>query len=95
MPLGKKSAPLWIDAMERLVARVRVLCEVAVDRDATARWALVNVVLEVLAMALAVDVLKELLSVMNGDAPEGNAVAAMKADFGSTRLELQGVSCDG
>ena len=77
--------------MERLVAGVWVLCEVAVDRDATARWALVDVVLEVLAIALTVDMLKEFLSVMYSNASERDSIAALKADFGSTRFKLHGV----
>jgi hypothetical protein len=67
--------------MERLVARVGILCEVAVDRYAFARWTLVDVVVKVLAIALTVHMFKEFLSVMNGDAPKGDSIAALKADF--------------
>ena len=91
MPLGQQPASLGIDAMERLVASIRVLREVTVDGDATARWALIDVVLKVFAIALTVNMLKELLSVMNGDTCEWDTIATLKADFGSTRFELHGI----
>jgi hypothetical protein len=76
--------------MKRLVASIRVFREVAVDGDAFARWALIDVVLEVFAVALTVDVFKQLLTVMDGDPRKRDSIAALKADFGSTGFELHG-----
>lgn len=88
MPFWQKTASLGIETMERLVARVRVLREVAIDRDSTASRALIDMVLEVLTIALAVNVLKELLPMMNGYALEWDVIAALEANFGSDRFKL-------
>ena len=51
--LGQQAVTLWVDTLVRCVTYPWVFGEVSIDCDAIAGWALIDVVLEVHAVALA------------------------------------------